>query len=172
MAGPDRACGDCQACCVAIRTWDEPMGLLKPSGERCPYQCDSGCSIYATRPRSCAAYSCRWLEGWGATRDRPDKLGLIVEREPEGIKPCWIITECVRGAADARRAQSVIEGLASDRPVLLCRFKAHGDDPGAGLEFYGSEQDLTVFILEAAQLLQRGSESGCLSPRREDETPD
>lgn len=53
--------------------------LTKPPRVRCSNQCATGCSIYAARPASCAAFLCLWRQGWGASADRPDYTGIVIE---------------------------------------------------------------------------------------------
>ena len=74
----NRSCGDCKACCIAV-----PVDLRdgkKPANVRCKHLCSKGCSIYATRPRPCVAWSCKWLmDEDAAGMRRPDKSGCIVD---------------------------------------------------------------------------------------------
>ncbi len=81
--GKLRECGGCQACCEAIGV-DE---LGKDAGERCKFQCGTGCREYESRPQSCRAYNCAWRLGFidGLER-RPDKLGVVFDlREENGV---------------------------------------------------------------------------------------
>lgn len=72
----DRTCGACSACCFVLGV--KPID--KPPFQRCEHACEKGCGIYEQRPAPCANYRCGWLEGFGDRRDRPDRLGVIVDR--------------------------------------------------------------------------------------------
>lgn len=71
-----RTCGACQACCTVLGV----KPLDKPAFQRCAHQCAKGCGIYETRPDPCRLYACGWVEGFGQRRDRPDRLGVILDR--------------------------------------------------------------------------------------------
>lgn len=54
-----RKCGNCSMCCKLMAIPE--MG--KPAGPWCAY-CDPGkkrCTIYATRPKTCADFYCQWM---------------------------------------------------------------------------------------------------------------
>lgn len=73
-----RSCGGCTACCTAV-----PVQLHdkhKPANEKCQHLRGRGCSIYATRPHPCAAWSCRWLfDELTSDMRRPDHAGYIID---------------------------------------------------------------------------------------------
>lgn len=149
-----RTCGKCQACCYGIHTWATRPPLNSPAHERCPYQCRQGCAIYDERPQPCRDYLCLWLSGeLGERRDRPDRLGLIFERTPEGVGPALIVTEVRPGAADAKRARAIIEEAAGMLPVCVLRFQ------GKRAEFYG---EVETFL----QLQSRARQLGVVVPAR------
>ena len=67
-------CGDCQVCC-------EVMGVTeieKPQLTKCRHQCATGCSIYKSRPKSCAHIKCEWLLGDLPVEYRPDNSGVFI----------------------------------------------------------------------------------------------
>jgi len=70
-----RTCGSCSACCYAFEVPEVP----KPTSAWCPHCTQPGCGIYAQRPTECQTYACFWLLGVGGKRDRPDRLGAIVD---------------------------------------------------------------------------------------------
>jgi hypothetical protein len=73
-----RQCGKCTACCTMVPV-HLPEGE-KPAGVRCRHLRSSGCSIYATRPKPCVVWSCRWLfDDATAAMRRPDLSGYIVD---------------------------------------------------------------------------------------------
>jgi hypothetical protein len=75
-----RRCGDCQLCCKLL-----PVAEIgKPALTRCTHQCRAGCAIYETKPISCAAWSCLWLQGED-TGPRPDRAHLAVDPMPDYI---------------------------------------------------------------------------------------
>jgi hypothetical protein len=70
-----RSCGDCNVCCI----YPEIPEIGKAQGHPCAALAAHRCSIYATRPKTCASYSCEWLKGHGAKQDRPDVSGILVD---------------------------------------------------------------------------------------------
>jgi hypothetical protein len=51
----------------------------KPNWTPCPHLCAQGCGIYPTRPATCAAFRCVWLQNGfhGDPEKRPDQLGVM-----------------------------------------------------------------------------------------------
>ncbi len=103
LAESDVACGSCKACCQSSQfvliSPDEvkalariPKSLLSPApgspagymvlgydqSGACPMLTDTGCSIYADRPRTCRTYDCRVFTAAGIDAD-PERP-LIVDR--------------------------------------------------------------------------------------------
>ncbi len=76
---PDRSCGPCTVCCVAL-TIDDPE-LRKPQGFRCrELTASAGCGIYATRPVTCRAFFCGWRSlKWVRPTLRPDVSGVLIQ---------------------------------------------------------------------------------------------
>ncbi len=72
-----RSCGTCDACCTAKGVKE----LGKPDGVKCVHLVEGvkGCSIYASRPKACADWSCMWRLGGFEGFDRPDRLGVVVD---------------------------------------------------------------------------------------------
>lgn len=82
---PDRACGDCTACCT-ILTVDTP-DFRKPPGIPCVHLGAQGCSIHAERPPICRTWFCAWRRvARLPDAARPDQSGILVSldfvREP------------------------------------------------------------------------------------------
>jgi hypothetical protein len=75
-----RTCGSCTACC----TVNGIVELGKPIRTRCQYECSKGCAIYGSHPESCKDYACLWLKGFGTAKQRPDKIGLFIEKRDGG----------------------------------------------------------------------------------------
>jgi hypothetical protein len=75
-----RHCGDCQLCCRLL-----PVAEIgKPALTKCRHQCRTGCGIYSTKPFSCAAWSCQWLQGHD-TGPRPDRAHLAIDPMPDYV---------------------------------------------------------------------------------------
>jgi hypothetical protein len=52
--------------------------LGKPSQTPCKHLASPyGCSIYSSRPKSCADFNCLWLLGYIPEQFRPDKCGIV-----------------------------------------------------------------------------------------------
>ena len=102
-----RKCGSCKLCCTLV-----PVELReghKPSGVRCQHLKRTGCGIYATRPRPCQAWSCRWLmDATTADLKRPDLAGyaidpmldtILIDGRPAEVIQIW----CDPARRDAHR---------------------------------------------------------------------
>jgi|SRR5215211_1393829 len=67
MKETGRSCGACSMCCKVLPIDDAE--LTKPADTWCRH-CrpgNGGCSIYASRPATCAGFACQWLMDPGAT---------------------------------------------------------------------------------------------------------
>jgi hypothetical protein len=98
MSTPEKSCGPCRACCVALKI--RAPELRKASGTPCPHLVPQGCGIYAQRPPVCRSFLCGWrllpeLDGsW-----RPDLAGVMLLRLSEeqlsnayrGAGPGWVL---------------------------------------------------------------------------------
>ncbi|HLY58104.1 MAG TPA: YkgJ family cysteine cluster protein [Stellaceae bacterium] len=127
---PGRACGSCNACCVAL-TIDDPE-LQKPQGHRCPNSDrDGGCTIYATRPHTCRTFYCGWRQlKWIRESLRPDQSGVLVlldseiskvnatERLAIGGVQFMLLNKAALKAEGL--AESVAAAVAAKIPVYLC----------------------------------------------------
>lgn len=126
-----RVCGTCSACCTVARVRldgpDGPNTILKESGARCPNLRHlkpgkkGACSIYASRPDDCRAYTCYWLEGFGEKRDRPDRLGMTMDTSNGIIHgvyalagvTCVSVSEVYPRSHKNPRFRAVLTGLVS-----------------------------------------------------------
>ncbi|MEL6396477.1 MAG: hypothetical protein AAFQ71_10825 [Planctomycetota bacterium] len=122
-----RTCGECRACCVAP---DIPE-LGKPRDTPCPRLHDAGrsggqCSVYGSRPEVCRSFECAWLSGLGSERDRPDRLGVLMQpiTMPDG-GPGLGMVELRRGALEQPRVKSMVRDFDRTKPgrVVLRRFQ-------------------------------------------------
>lgn len=57
--------------------------IAKPHNTKCPLSGEGRCTVYRSRPKSCAAYMCEWLKGVQSVGERPDVTGVVVERHPQ-----------------------------------------------------------------------------------------
>ena len=76
-------CGDCTECCTVLPIQE----IQKHAGKTCE-NCvlSKGCSIYATRPKSCVNFNCNYLvESSVPSVMRPDKSGIIFEFITENV---------------------------------------------------------------------------------------
>lgn len=125
---PERSCGDCRACCEAMSI--ESIG--KPTGERCPEQCDAGCVVYEERPEECRDYSCWWRAGWGFDSDRPDKLGVIVDTALSDNAAVWydlpfiVLREARLGALEDAGAHAPVGKMPDNRITRIVREYFYG----------------------------------------------
>jgi hypothetical protein len=128
-----RTCGSCTLCCelVAVRE------IAKKSFHDCPHRrgppaAVPGCGIYASRPHSCAGWSCVWLTSDPAEwrdEERPDRVGFVVDELVDLIRingveqpaaQIWV----QRGYDDAWSrdpAAAIIQGLIAKGLAVLWR---------------------------------------------------
>ena len=97
----ERSCEGCNVCCKALAV----PALDKPAGQACAHMVTDpnekrrgACRIYATRPAECQAYRCLWLSGFGPTRHRPDRSGLVLEGQVTAMGPAVVVREVRTGA--------------------------------------------------------------------------
>ncbi len=108
-ADPDKACGDCTACCSLMAIPE----LDKPHFAACKHLCKQGCSIYESRPDTCRDYTCLWRADIvkGDERRRPDILGVVFHVTVIHRKPQLEIWEIKNGAAKSRQVQYLLRKL-------------------------------------------------------------
>ena len=121
-----RRCGNCTACCLVLQVPE----LGKPRDIACPHA-GNGCKDYDHRPASCRSYRCMWLDGFLDQRDKPNRIGIVLDRPDVMVSgeiwsdiPSVMIRVVHPGAKLARRAKEIINTLAERKAVLLAR----GDD--------------------------------------------
>ena len=116
-----RDCGPCSACCTSLGVPE----IHKPAGQKCQQvKAGGGCEGYSQRPSACRAYKCQWLLGNFARTDRPDLLGVSLDKT-EGIRPdmfpgdgwAYIAREAVPGGFEL--AKSLLTELAHTNVVIL-----------------------------------------------------
>ena len=95
MSAPERACGACHVCCVALAIPEEPRIGPKEMGEPCPHLRASGqngcCGIYPRRPRLCQEWRCAWRTGHFPENARPDRSGVLAWGYENGDWPVMIL---------------------------------------------------------------------------------
>jgi Fe-S-cluster containining protein len=161
----DRSCGDCQVCCevLEVKPFSTDDGhkvaaaadapLLTKYWERCQWQCDEGCRIYAHRPSPCAEYHCMWrLGAWGDDA-RPDRLGILAEGSPNG----WLfIVEARKGGVNEPLAQAYLAATmeAPDSPATAIHVLSYGEPPnGPGYWIGGVPENLLEDLAEAREVI-------------------
>ena len=115
-----RSCGDCTACCTTMGVPE----LSKAHNSPCEHNTGTGCGIYDTRPQSCRAFECLWLQGHGLPEQRPDRLGLTldptVKDGPLGKAGEVIVArEVWPGSASHPRAVVFLNKLSTALPVYV-----------------------------------------------------
>ena len=117
--GAGRRCGPCSACCVALQVEEVPRAEF----ERCPHlrRGRGGCGIYADRPGPCREWRCLWLRGVGQARDRPDKLGVVLDVEWSEPLLAHVVKvfEVRPGAAKTPRVQNLVHALGEAGPEVV-----------------------------------------------------
>lgn len=145
---PDRACGECTACCTVL-TVDTPE-FKKAAGTPCTHLGAAGCGIHAERPTICRTWFCAWRRVAGLPEDaRPDRSGLLVslnfERSPrncfEGVSINVRLLEGSDAIANGMAA-AVLDRLCDDLiPVWFSdgakKMLMHPDDAVAQLVLSG-----------------------------------
>lgn len=169
-----RSCGACTACCAALLINE----LKLENGVPCPHQRRGtkaarrgGCSIYtAGRPGECQTYRCQWLDGLFERRDRPDRLGLIVDEgdgridyleKTLGHRPVTA-REASPGAAHGKRFKAALRALSNRVVTFYVPFGYRGDNPdvrGPSTKLVGKAHDVLA-TLDAALYLTWEHEQG------------
>ncbi len=118
MSQIQRSCGECSLCCTVLRV-DE---LTKLAGVSCVHQDTHGpgCAIHDQRPAVCRGYSCLWLQGGLEERDRPDRLGAVVDLRTEDMGNRLEIRQGVSDEFDRnQRLREIAETFRSQMPVRI-----------------------------------------------------
>lgn len=123
---PDRDCGDCNVCCVAL-TIDDPA-LQKVQGFRCQNTLpDKTCAIYDGRPRTCRVFFCGYRRlKWVKDTLRPDRSDVLVNLQHEskpgetpvrmGVTFTLLTTAAVKAEG---LAESVAAAVSAGVPVYV-----------------------------------------------------
>lgn len=121
-----RSCGECNACCVHLEI-DQPATIAHAPHIPCSRLCKDGCSEYQSRPMTCVAYRCMWLEGFGGDEHRPDKVGVIFHVNSQmtmGVMLDYVAAnEAVSGALEiGQPARKIAEEMGFQIPVILTMY--------------------------------------------------
>jgi hypothetical protein len=136
-----RQCGGCSECCEVMGVRE----LEKPPLTKCKNQCDTGCTIYDSRPATCREWTCSWVrdDEFLSDRDRPNEGGLLfVHRSyvdllngtmiDGSIAPLLKCHEVTPGALDRPRSQSVLDRL-NKKGYTIIVYKYQEPDGGRAM---------------------------------------
>ena len=120
QAAANRACGECTACCTVMGV----VELNKAGYTPCPHDCGR-CAIYESRPKTCRIWSCGWLLGHieGDERRRPDRLGLMFNREALAGRPITVAYEVWPGAAREPNNEYLLRKISQTLPIVLREYQ-------------------------------------------------
>jgi hypothetical protein len=115
-AAATRICGECTACCTVLGV----VELNKPAYTTCRHDCGR-CAIYESRPKTCRIWSCGWLLSHieGDERRRPDRLGLLFNREALDGKPITVVYEVWPDAATHSNNAFLLRKMSQQMPIVL-----------------------------------------------------
>lgn len=128
-----RECGECTACCTLLPV----LAINKPANSPCHLLCDRGCSIYETRPTTCAEFECGYLQAGDDVPEslRPDKCGIIFIKRTDRIfsgalMPKIKTTDQAKGQIDAfvKQGYSVVLFSVNEKKPLLMLADGHCAD--------------------------------------------
>jgi hypothetical protein len=120
MAKP-RACGTCNACCVALHVTEYD----KPAHVPCKHLSTTGkgCGDYNARKPVCGAFECAWLQGTMPAEMRPDRSGIIVWGPQDLIAqsgtPLLSINECVPRALSRPENLRFLQSVSKTQALLV-----------------------------------------------------
>lgn len=118
---PDRECGSCNVCCVALTIND--VALQKVQGYRCKNaQPDNQCAIYEDRPQTCRKFECGWrLLKWVRPGLRPDRSGVLIRVQVSKTGEHGVIVTLLdnRSLKAEGLAETVAAAVAAGLPVYL-----------------------------------------------------
>jgi len=119
MPPSTRECGGCTACCFSLGITE----VFSPPFTWCNHcHVGTGCRVYPERPLPCRLFDCLWRAGYGRLRDRPDKVGFIldeVEHEVVG-QTVLQIHEYAPQALESQKAMRAIQEAVRKNTVVLC----------------------------------------------------
>jgi len=137
-------CGECRECCTAMGVYE----MDKPNHQSCRYECETGCSIYNRKPKSCNDFECLWkrrVVGNGELRFRPDRIGLvpIIEHRLEFGPLIVCFMETKPGSAENATALELIKETIKQFPITF----GMGDGKATALFATDTEYDAVINYL-------------------------
>ena len=73
-----RKCGTCNVCCSLMGVPAVPTESFSPCPNLRGGKSTKSCSVYSERPKACEAFKCGWLMGVGSSKQRPDRVGMMM----------------------------------------------------------------------------------------------
>jgi hypothetical protein len=113
----ERVCGECVECCFALGVHE----FGKVPFHACPHvRREGGCGIYASRPPSCAEFSCVWLQGQLEDEHRPDRVGIVLATAD--LYPDLQVLFAYVSRFDADKEQrELLSAIAQQIPIVVLR---------------------------------------------------
>lgn len=92
---------------------------------------NGGCTIYLSRPKTCRAYRCAWMLGFGDEDDSPEVTMVLVNpEESEGYGPMLNFIELIPGVVRFHEpAKNLLEKARQDRQVNAISIISSMDAP-------------------------------------------
>jgi hypothetical protein len=120
-----RSCGPCTQCCTTMAVGE----LNKPEHVACnQLGACGGCAVYDTRPDSCRAFRCMWLDGNITDESmRPDlsKVVWVFKHFAPAKAFTWHAFEAEPGALETPEIHSLIQNITRRNFVLLIHRDGH-----------------------------------------------
>ena len=94
--------------------------MEKPADSPCKFCLQDGCSIYEARPTSCRTFTCAWLQGMFADKDRPDRMGVMFAAQDTSVGHTLVVFELwVDAALEPRAAGYIGNARRAGIPVVI-----------------------------------------------------
>lgn len=127
----ERTCNGCTACCYTHQVKKAGV-IVTAGGEWCTHCAQGvGCTIFGQeeRPGGCLKYRCYWLKGGGNEADRPDSLGVVIDRqEIPGESPVlFSIREAWPGATYTQEVRQRIAENIPENNIVMYIYPAPGN---------------------------------------------
>jgi hypothetical protein len=110
-----RSCDTCAVCCVYF-----PYQNVKPCPNLQQPLSTNNCLVHESKPATCQAFQCGWLQGLGEEGDRPDLSGVMVLLEGPGVNKDYAVK------IDEGADEAVIQRMATDlgKPLIIADSEA------------------------------------------------
>jgi len=113
-----RSCGQCNECCTALGVPE----IQKTTFHTCSHVVEHKCDIYANRPEVCRIYKCAWLQDVLPGPERPDRVGVVIDRTQSTLnleKRIGAVVYTARITRPGPDADEVIRRLSVDNVVII-----------------------------------------------------